>query len=115
MSVLIEVLGYGVVAPAGISFASIWLCRKLLPASAAERYAAALAVGLGFFAGYALMPEWAPLVPQRHWQWLPYLGLWAAIVGSGSLGRGHTTGFRWLVFLVVAIVAASSIVPSWPT
>ena len=33
----------------------------------------------GFFVGYALLPDWAPLTPRLYWHWLPYVACATAI------------------------------------
>src|SRR5689334_18088213 len=62
-----------------VSFAAVWLLRVALPAATFDRMSLAAGASLGFFAGYvAVREEWAALVPEQPWQWLPYLGLTTA-------------------------------------
>src|SRR3954467_236627 len=54
------------------SFAAVWLLRAALPAATFDRMGLAAGASLGFFAGYvAVREEWAALVPEQPWQWLP--------------------------------------------
>lgn len=113
MNLAIQVLGYGGIIPVGISIGTMYLCRRFLPPTASKRYAAAVACGIAFFVGYALLPSWAALRPTRHWQWLPYLGFVAMIVGPVRLARGVFAPQRLLIQLMLALVAAWLLVPTW--
>jgi hypothetical protein len=114
MSTAIEILGYGGAVPAGVALVIAVLCRRLLPPTASERYAAAAAVASTFFIAYALLP-WTELQPKRHWQWLPYLGAAAMIAGPLALASGVSRVERWLVHLMLALTAAWLLVPAWST
>lgn len=113
MQLAIEILIYGGLVPAAISLATVLLGRVVLPEGAAGRYPAALGLGLGFFVGYAVLP-WTPLVPARHWQWLPYAG--AVAMAMGPIGRagGVSVVERLLLNALAAVVAAFLLVPTWP-
>ncbi len=113
MNSAIEIVGYGGVVPAAVSTAVMVLAARFLPARVSRRYAAAVALVIGFFVGYVLLPSWAELVPKRHWHWLPYLGLGAMIIGPIGLARGVFAVERWLLLLALAIVAAWLLVPTW--
>ncbi|MGH7201182.1 MAG: hypothetical protein ACREJB_11290, partial [Planctomycetaceae bacterium] len=80
--------------------------------AAGRRHAAAWAVAGGFFTAYALL-SWAPLRPSAHWEWLPYLGVVAAVLGPVGLVDGIRWPERWAVWLVAALLAAWFLVPDW--
>ena len=110
-----EMVGYGLIVPGGVSFAAMWLAWKVLPAGARARWANGAAIALGFIAAFVLIHGSAAVVPQRHWQWLPYLSGMAAILGATALARGVFAAERWLVFLALALAAAWCLVPTWST
>jgi hypothetical protein len=111
-----EVLGYGIVLPAGIALAVVLLVRRTTPAGLARHSAAALGFAAGFFAGYALLPSWAELVPSRHWHWLPYLTAAATLIGPIGLTEGGVSrAMRGLLQLAIAGAAAWLLVPTWAT
>ena len=112
MLAAIELVLYSVAAPAAAALVASILWRKLVPAAWSEHSALPLGVALGFFAGYWLLPEWAALQPERHWQWLPYLALPAALAGGLPVRAGRLV--RWLALAVLALAAASLLVPKWP-
>jgi hypothetical protein len=114
MNFVIEVLVYGGIVPAAIAVAIVCLSRRFLPESVSNRYAAAIAFAVAFFVGYALLPSWADLLPKRHWQWLPYLGAVAVVLGPVGLATGVRAPERWLLFLLLAIATAWALVPTWP-
>lgn len=112
MDMAIEILGYGGLVPAGISIAVVWLSRRLLPQSVAHRYAFAGALATAFFVGYSLLP-WSRLMPERHWQWLPYLSAVAVLLGPIRLAAGVFTVERWSLYLLLAVICAWLLVPTW--
>jgi len=87
--------------------------RRWLPGHAA-RYALPIAIAVGFCAGCFLFPDRLPLVPERHWQWLPYLAVVAAVIG----GLSAADSLRWydglFLYLVAGIIAAWLLVPHYP-
>lgn len=115
MNSAIEVLGGGVLAPAAISVAVFALLRRCLAAETAERYAAPLAVAVGYCVGYAITFRAEGLVPKRHWHWTPYLALLAVVMGAISQSGGLKRFERWLLTLFAAFVAAWFLVPTWGT
>ena len=113
MNLAIQVLGYGGIVPITIAVAAMYLCGRWLPPAASDRYAAAVACGIAFFVGYALLPSWAELWPTRHWQWLPYLAGAAMIIGPAALAKGVFAPERVLLLLMLALIAAWLLVPKW--
>jgi len=106
-----EIVNYGV--PLGVAIVTALGCWRCLPESVARRYAAAAAVAAAFFVGYAMLPSWAELAPKRHWQWLPYLGVAAMILGPIGLADGVSKIERFMLYLLLAITAAWLLVPTW--
>ncbi|MEX0717217.1 MAG: hypothetical protein WD066_11545 [Planctomycetaceae bacterium] len=109
-----EMFAYGVLAPALVAAVASCLARRVLPAATAARHAGAFAFSAGVCAGYALLPEWAPWIPERHWHWLPYLAIGAAVVGPIALAEGVGWFERWMLLVPLAIVASWLLVPRWP-
>ncbi|MEX2176140.1 MAG: hypothetical protein WD872_17390 [Pirellulaceae bacterium] len=113
MELAIEILGRGGVVPAACAAQLVWLASRFRAAEPAGRYAAAVAIAAAFGLGYVLLPDWAALVPQRHWQWLPYLALLAAVLGPVARAAGVQAFERWLLALLLAVAAAWVLVPAW--
>ncbi len=111
MNLTQEIVNYGV--PLGVAIVTALGCWRCLPESIARRYAAAAAVAAAFFVGYAMLPSWAELAPTRHWQWLPYLGVMAMILGPIGLADGVSKVERFMLHLLLAITAAWLLVPTW--
>jgi hypothetical protein len=109
MNSAIAIVGLRAVVPAAIAIAGYVLTRRLLAAETSNRYAAALAFG----AGAALLTPGMELVPGRHWHWMPYLALGAAVIGPIAASNGLRAAERGLLFLLTAIVCAWLLVPRW--
>ncbi len=103
----------GLVAPAAIAWALIWLLRWTLIGKADDRGLFASAAGAGVFLGYVLLPDWAVLLPERHWQWLPYVGVAAAAVSALAASSRALLAVRWLLLSAAALAAAWKLVPDW--
>jgi hypothetical protein len=110
---MMEWVGYGMVAPAAVSIAAVYLCRKGLPRTVGARYALAVALATGFTVGFALLVPREEWIPSRHWHWLPYLTLAAAVLGPIGLARGVWVVEQWLLALLLAITSAWFLVPGW--
>jgi len=109
----LELFGLSVLMPAVTALVAAWLSRRVLPEDAATRYPSAVGFAAGFVTGYVLLPDWAVLVPERHWHWLPYLAAAAAIIGPVGQAQGVSAPERWLLILLVAIAAGWFLVPTW--
>jgi hypothetical protein len=111
----------GVLAPAAIAAALVWLIRRTLPSTGAspakgdDRGVLAAAAAAAVFIGYVLLPEWAEVLPQRHWQWLPFIGVGAAAVSSLVPSSRWLWAARWLLLAAAAAIAAWKLVPTWET
>jgi hypothetical protein len=110
---LLKAFALGVLAPAAIALALVWLLGRSWLARAADRGVLALAVAVAVLAGCALLPGVTQLNPNRHYHWLPYIGLLAAVVGSLPPRSGGLDAARWLLLAVAALVAAWRLVPAW--
>ena len=53
------------------------------------------------------------MTPSRHWHWLPYLALASTLIGPIGLAGGVTVVERWLLHLLLAVVSAWFLVPTW--
>jgi MFS family permease len=112
MKLALEILVWGGAIPAAVALVLAAVAHRAAPA-AARRYGASLAAGCAFFVGYVLLPEWAPLVPARHWHWLPYI----AIIAAFASPLARAPGLHWiegcLLHLLTGLVAAWLVVPTW--
>jgi len=109
MEFFFELIGYGLISPAVSSAIVVVLLRLLLPAPM-RRDLIVVALVAGFFVSWLLFP-WAPMRPQSHWHWLPYLGLLAGVVGC--LGQFSGLWLRCTIYLVLSVVTAWLLVPMW--
>jgi len=113
MSAEVEFALFTVAAPLAAAAATALLLARFAPATLAERYALGAALAAGFAVGYWLLADWAPLVPEQHWHWLPYVGA-AAVLAAIGLAEGVSLPERWLGFALLSLVAAWQLVPLWP-
>jgi hypothetical protein len=93
MDLLATIFGLPAIAAAAMALTTALVIPRVLPSALAQRAALPLAKAAAFFAGYALLPrDWAPLVPQHSWHWLPYLALAAAVAAAAwpSTTAGHS-------------------------
>jgi hypothetical protein len=100
---------FGVLVPAVV--AAAFLLPLRLRAGLGDRTArllGGLAVSLGFLAAYAGL-GFAPLKPDDAWNWLPWLGLGAAVLGLVD----RPGWLAAVVRLAGAAVAAWLLVPVW--
>jgi hypothetical protein len=108
----VELLLYTAVIPMLTAAAAAWVARRGLPPAIAQRYWLGLALAVGFVIGYWLLPDRPPLVPVKHWHWLPYLAAMTLAGGLTSAGDASWIA-RLLVYVAVALVAAWKLVPHW--
>ena len=101
------------VIPGGVTVVAGVVLRRLLPTGASPRYVLAVAFAAGLTLGYVLLPSWANLVPQRHWQWIPYVGAIAALVGGLSQARQLASLERVLLCGLLSLASALVLVPTW--
>ncbi len=103
-----ELFLQGILLPGGLSLAIFLLGRWLLP----PRYGVPVAFSTAWLVGY-LWLDWAKVVPERHYQWLPYMPLAAIVPLSVSLADGVRRVERLLLFLPLSLCAAAFVVPTW--
>jgi hypothetical protein len=75
-----------------------------------------ISVAIAYFLGYATLPRsWAALIPQENqsWQWLPYLGLTAAIFAASFPHSPRWSAWKFTV-VAVAPIAGAALAPTWP-
>jgi hypothetical protein len=101
-------IGCGFLLPAVAAAVVTWLLARALM----QPTAALFGFVVGFQAGYWSL-QLAPWIPESHWQWLPYILLFAS--GTVLLPDRHRVGFvlRWIFVLIVSGTAAWLLVPTW--
>ena len=115
MKSAIEIIGWDIALPAVISFAVCFALTRLLPADLARRQSMGLAVCVGYCTGYVLLRSWADIVPTRNWQWTFYLVMAAAVIGAAAAANGIWLVERWILYFLVAAIAAWLLVPNRAT
>jgi hypothetical protein len=106
---MLEFVGATIVVPVAIAAAVVILIDRLR--GSVEIASGPLALALSFFVGYVMLPSWAPLRPERHWHWLPYLGLLAGVVAAVTASRSER--WRAILLAVVCGITAWFLVPTW--
>ncbi len=109
---MIETILRAAVIPAALAVAVALLWRRLAPARVAQTYAIAVSFAVAMLVGYLLGTPGNKLVPQRHWQWIAYLGVAGALLGPVIPWR-RSPWPAWLLAVVPAF-AAVLLVPHWP-
>src|SRR5687767_10348552 len=107
---LLGLLAIPALVAAGVALAFRFGCPQV-----AARYGLATATAVGFLVGALVYPERLPQLPVRHWEWLPYLGLVAAVIGGVSTASGVQVWERLLVYGLLGGIAAWLLVPTWDT
>jgi hypothetical protein len=109
MKELLELVGLVLETSVTALAVAVLLLKYLPPATA--RYAFTAATAVGFLVGSLTFPDRMPLVPERHWHWLPYLGLLA--VWLGSVPERLPWWLRWLGYACLAAIAGGQLVPGY--
>ena len=112
MSAEAELLARGLAAPGVAALAVSWAGSKLAGKTSLGRFAPAIACAAGLWVGYALL-EPAALLPKVYWNWLPWIGLIAAIVGPLGLRGDRRQLWSWGVWLAVVVASAWLLTPTW--
>jgi hypothetical protein len=109
---MIDLLLKGLLGPLAIAALAAWALGRW-PGDTARRWRLPAAVALGALFGLAWSHGWSTLQPTRHWHWLAPLAATAAILGA--VGRNpHAAPFdRLALAALLAILAASGLVPGW--
>jgi hypothetical protein len=111
MKTATEIVALGLAWPAITALLLVWALRRWLPA-VGRQHGPALAAASAFW--FAFVAQTGIVAPNRHWHWLPYVGLAAALIGSWASGPPALSLRRWLPQAAVAVVAAYGLVPAWP-
>jgi MFS family permease len=103
------------IAAAGLASLAIrWLLFRSFLDHRLTRFGASLAFAIAFAVGLAIATKLELLWPQRHWHWLPWLTLLAAIVGAFGASEKRPSGARKAVLLLTVAACALLLVPAWP-
>jgi hypothetical protein len=88
------------------------VARRVLRAGHGERSGLAFALAAAFFIGYlARFASARALVPEQSWQWLPYVGIAAAVTAVPPFQHAAV---RWLLLIGLSVVAGGVLTPRWP-
>jgi hypothetical protein len=109
-----EIAVYGGMIPAVAALGAYFAIGRWWATSAAARYQAGLAFALAVYAGFISMPSTKTLVPLQFWEWIPLLGLAAALIDGLTRAEGVLPGERWFAIYLFAAVSAALLVPKWP-
>lgn len=112
MSFLLEIVGYGGITPLIVSGTVVFLIRRCCADDVAVRYAVPLGLLAGFTAAYGLLP-WAPLRPEAHWHFLPYVAAAAVLIGPVALAGGVLRRERWALHFAIGLLTALLLIPDW--
>ena len=98
------------IIPAATAGAVAMVIRYLHSRSAAP-FQWGLAIAASFLAGCLIFPDRLPLVPDKHWHWLPYVGLIAAFLGG--LSAGSRLSNRLILYVLIGGIAAWPLLPNY--
>ena len=110
----IQFVVYGGAIPAVAAVAAFWAMGRWWPRDAARRYQAGMSFAAAVVVGLICLPSTKTLAPTQFWEWIPYLGLVAALVSGITSAAGVMRGERWTAVYLFAVVAAWLLVPKWP-
>lgn len=101
--------------PLAFAVIAAWWTRTVMLPQVAARYGASIPFAVAYVVGYIALPDFAPLVPSRHWHWLFYLVPLACGLSALNLLEGVRPWERaaWHGLLVCG--AACCLVPTWET
>jgi hypothetical protein len=118
---VIEIVLRAGVVPALAAFVLFVLIGWLWPSDVARRYRCGVSFAVGTFIGFVLLPSTTTLAPGQFYEWVLYLGVFAAFLSGLTRADGVTRGERWSAVYVFAHIAAWIIVPqgfqhvpAWP-
>jgi hypothetical protein len=104
---------YSGVIPAATAFVVCLVLGRLLPDGMAARYALAVSFALGVLTGFLVARPERAFLPSDAWDWVPYVGLMAAIVAGTARAHRITLRARSTMYVLIAGLAAWLIVPQW--
>lgn len=126
----IELFGWNVLMPVGISMAALVLLSRVLP----ERFAAGIALAIAVLSGVAVVSLTGSEVPKdvqitsldmvrqfagrlepsRHWHWIVWLPAICVLPFGLGLRDGVHPAKRGIAIGIVAAVTAFLLTPGWP-
>ena len=101
-----------VLVPAVVSVVTTIGILRGFSGDVSRRYTGSLAFAAGFLAGFAFL-ETRELRPSTYWHWLPWVAVVASIVGPIGLAAGVRPPERLALLIVLTLVAAWFLVPTW--
>lgn len=104
----IDLLLWQLLLPAGISVACLFLLRLFLP----DRWATSIAFCGGFFTAYCFL-EWAKVIPERHFMWIPWITILCLIPAAISLAEKIGVFERLTSFIPISAATAWFVMPTW--
>lgn len=113
-SAIAEIALRGGLVPLLAALGTFFLARLVMPEDSARRWAPGASLALGVLVGYLLLPSTETLVPVQFYEWIPYVGVGAAIAAAVMIAEGVWRGERIIVVLFAAMLSAWFIVPTWP-
>jgi hypothetical protein len=109
--VLQEYLGFCIVVPAFIGLVGTLLAGRLRPPL--QHPVAAGVVLFALLLGSFLLLGKYIHNPERHWHWLPAIGLFAGICGGIFFRQGSSPGERLIGSLAIGALTGWLLVPTW--
>lgn len=98
------------IIPAATALVAALAIRYFAPDSVV-RFQWGAAIAIGFLAGCWIFPDRLPLQPDKHWHWLPYVGLLAAFMGG--VCAGWRTPQRLMLYVLLGGIAAWQLMPNY--
>lgn len=111
MQALLDLAGL-LLIPAAIA-AAIATALRLYSPGIAARYGWGIATALGFLAGCLTYPDRLPLAPERHWHWLIYAGIVAALVGAVTIVRTWKSWQLLPLYFLLGCLVCWPLTPDW--
>jgi hypothetical protein len=109
--VLQEYLGFCILVPAFIGLIGTLLAGRLSPRMQSPVTSALVLLAL-LVSGFLLLGKYIHN-PERHWHWLPAIGLFAAIAGGIGFRQGSAFWQRLICALAVGSLTGWLLVPTW--
>lgn len=106
-----EYLGFCIVVPAFIGLIGTLLAGRLSPRMQLPVASALFLLAL-LVSGFLLLGKYIHN-PERHWHWLPAIGLFAAIAGGFGFRQGSAFWQRLVCALAVGSLTGWLLVPTW--
>lgn len=103
-----ELLARALVAPGLAAF----IVARLVARRAPAHWAPSAAAAIGLAAGYALLEPKA-IWPKVAWNWLPWVGLSAALVGPWGTRGPRRANWVWALWIVAVVGYGWLLTPSW--